>query len=215
MSFSLVATEKMLASWPMSWVEPEPPSESSNSTSTRSGRFLQSHSMPQTEPASSSGTPQKTRSRGERGLGALEQQHGHQMHDAAALHVDRTAPVDLALLDVALEGGLGPVGLLDGDDVEVVAEHHRPLGAVAAQPGEDSLALGLDFDVFDLHAGLGEDLAHPAGGGFLVAGRVGRVNLEVVDEVVEGFVEDGLPVDCAVGGHPIFSVVSQSRCGSG
>ena len=81
--------------------------ESSNSTSTRSGRFLQSQSMPQTEPASSSGTPQKTRSRLSGTPSRLSSSMVSRCMMPQPFISTAPRPVDLAVLDYALEGGLG------------------------------------------------------------------------------------------------------------
>ena len=126
---------------------------------------------------------------------AFEDQHCDELHDATALHVDGAPAVDPALFDEALEGGLGPVVLLHRHDVRVVAEHHGALGAVAAEGGEERLAVGLDLDVLRLDPSRLQQAAQEARGGGLVSGRVGGVDLEVLDEDLERLVEDGLPVD--------------------
>ena len=71
----------------------------------------------------------------------------------------------------------------------------RALGAVAADRGEERLAVRLDLNVLRGDAGVFEQHAQEASRRRFVAGWVGGVDLEILDEDIERFVEERLPVD--------------------
>ena len=60
---------------------------------------------------------------------ALERDGAEHRHDAEALHVERAAPPDEAVVQRATERIDGPVLADGGHDVHVVREHERHLAA--------------------------------------------------------------------------------------
>ena len=137
---------------------------------------------------------------GERDSAALEREHRHQVHDPFALHVQRATPVDESVLDRAAVGVDGPVSRVRGDDVNVMHERDRFLGASSPQarvqvraPGTERGRRGvedLDLEPLTLEDRLEKERALD-----LVARRVGRVELHVVREHAHGLVAQLVPVD--------------------
>ena len=98
-------------------------------------------------------------------------------------------------LDQPLECRLGPVGLLDRHHVRVIAQHHCPLRAVPPQPAEDGLPLGLNPHVLDLDPSPLQNPAQPTGSRSLVPRRIGRVNPQIRDEVLQRLSPRRAPVN--------------------
>ena len=78
---------------------------------------------------------------------AGEQPNHRQLHRDHRLHVDRAAPVDVAVGDVGRERIVAPAIGRGRDDVEVRQQEERlAAGAVAAEPGEHAASAGYGFD---------------------------------------------------------------------
>src|SRR5207253_8100870 len=71
----------------------------------------------------------------QRDMRALQNEHGHELRDCLALHIERAAPPDVAVLDHATEWVHAPVLRRCEHDVHVIEKDHRSGAAVARQAG--------------------------------------------------------------------------------
>src|SRR5262245_18240944 len=118
----------------------------------------------------------------ERNPRAFERQQSDELRHPERFHVHRAAPVDEAVLERAAERFDRPELLVVPVYVGVIETDDRSLTPVAAQPRPDRPAAwkrleDLMLDAFAL-ADVGEELRRAN----LGARRIGRVNLEVLDE---------------------------------
>ena len=131
---------------------------------------------------------------------AADEEHGDELHNAHALHVDGAAPPDDAVLHQAGERLFFPAIPLDGHDVGVVEEDQRPRRTVAGEAGEHTdaalrcLVRGVvEGDVIDA---LGpQQVGEEAGGRLFVAGGVGGIDGQVAREEVCRLLGHLVPVD--------------------
>ena len=82
------------------------------------------------------------RSRVERHALLLEARQDERRHHGHVLHVDGAAAPQIAVVDLAGEGGMGPALRLGRHDVEVRRQEQRRLLAGASEPRDHVLALG-------------------------------------------------------------------------
>ena len=145
----------------------------------------------------------------------LERNGAKHGHHAEALHIERAAPVDEAVAQQATERIDGPVIAHGGYDVHVMRKHERVIagaercddvrlvaGRAGARGGE---ALGL------------EELLDPIGGLRDVAGRVRRVDRDVVPQQLDCFLSERRDVDIGGGlrgGHEL-SHLTRRTTGAG
>ena len=127
---------------------------------------------------------------------ALDREHRHQLDHAGALVVDRAAAPYFAVLDEARERRHLPFLGIGRDHVHVAQQNDR-LGmlADAAQAGGDDTAAFLRLPGGGGNAvGKKFFLEHPRRVAF-VAGRIGRVELDVLRQQVGRFLRDAVPID--------------------
>ena len=114
---------------------PVPPSSSTNAGSRSAKWFSTIQRAPIGLPISSSQVHSMMTSRVSSHVAALQQQHGHQLHDAHALVVQRAAAVDVAVGDLARVRIEAPVGGDGLDHVHVVAEQQRLADGIVGAAG--------------------------------------------------------------------------------
>ncbi len=111
-------------------------------------------------------------------LAARERAHERgEHHRDAALHVERAAPPDVAVGDLAGERRMRPVAAR-GDDVDVALQQQRRTGAATAQARDQVRPRRLGREDARLAAELLEQVADPLDARALVARRVARVEAQ-------------------------------------
>jgi len=130
----------------------------------------------------------------QRHAAAPEQQQHHQLLGHRSLHIHCAAPPYETVVHLAAEGRMGPMSRLDGHHVGVAVEQQRRGLARAPQPRHDVAARRRRFKDQRLEARLPQHARQVLGGEQLVAGWVGRVELNQRLQMADGFFSDGGPV---------------------
>ena len=125
---------------------------------------------------------------------ALQNEHGHELRDCLALHIEGAAPPDVAVLNHATEWVHTPVFRRCEHDVHVIEKDHRSGAAVARQAGvEVGLPRGgLENSRLDTIAA--QQVREPARRRDFVAGRIRRVDADVLRQQAGRFVAECLPI---------------------
>jgi hypothetical protein len=133
---------------------------------------------------------------------ALQQQHGHQVHDAHALVVQGPAPVDVPVRDLTRVRIERPVGWHGRHDIHVAGDQHRLADRVLRlEPRNqvDFVRVGrlvdLRLDALGCEA-VGDQLRRLDGS----SDRVGAIELYVLRQSLGRFFGDGVPVDLLMDG---------------
>ena len=130
----------------------------------------------------------------ERDLLALEHDERVELRHARALHVERTAPPDLAVRNLAAERIARPSRGVCRHDVHVVQEHERLRRTAALEPRHDDRAARSGFEAFERNALSLEDAGQKVGGLGDVTGRDRRIDSNVALERLQCFRVDALPI---------------------
>ena len=139
---------------------------------------------------------------------SFRQRQHHEFHDAHAFHVERTAPPDHIVDEIAGERINAPVFRLGRHDIDVGQKHDRlapsPFGRW--QPCRDRDATITRVVITTVDALAGELATQKVCAGFLSTGRVGGIDSNVFAEQVGGLLGDLGPVD--VSGRVLHGAVS-------
>ncbi len=125
---------------------------------------------------------------------ALEGEQSRQVQDARRLHVDRAAPVEVAVGDDASERVDRPVAPVGVYDVDVMVQDDSAEGAVALQARAQTGAPGARLDRLALDALARQDLGQKPRAGDLVAGGIGGVDLQIAAQELDRLVAQRPPV---------------------
>ena len=133
----------------------------------------------------------------ERHAPALEGDHGHQLHDRRALHVQRPPAPHRAVLGLACPGIDPPGRVGRRHHVDMAQQHDGSLAPVARQPRVEIAPAGGGLEDLRGDPLAGQHLLEPAGARGLVARRVHGSDPEVLGQalgrLVAEAVEGGLP----------------------
>jgi hypothetical protein len=116
--------------------------------------------------------------------GDLEQRR--ELHDADRLHVERAAPVEPAVADLAAERIDRPVPPVGVHDVDVMVEDDRAERSITGHPRAEVGAAGRRLDDLARDPVAVEHLGQEARPRDLVARRVRRVDREIAAQEVDG-----------------------------
>jgi hypothetical protein len=126
--------------------------------------------------------------------GALQDQHGHQLDHAFALHIESAASPDVAILDGAAERRHAPE--LGGREhhVHVVEQDQRASAPIARQPRVEIRLAGTRLEDADFDPLAPQHLLEPARRGYLVAGWIRGVDLQILRQQLGRLAAQRLPI---------------------
>jgi hypothetical protein len=130
---------------------------------------------------------------------AFERQQRDELRHPQRFHVHRAAPVNEPVLEGAAERPDRPEFLVVRNDVGVVEQDDRPLASVAAQPRPERGAARERLEELILYSFALADAGEKIRRANLIARRVCRVNLEVLNKEIKNFLLNIIPIDSVVG----------------